>query len=102
MPRKVAVKGREHVAATVVVTVVQGDVWMSISPPFTWEAILEPGKVDELISVLAVARDDAKTMAAARSMRVPNAGEVTVRAITAGDSSSGCPPTKGTGNRDSG
>ncbi len=45
--------------ATVIVTVVQGTVWMSISPPFTWEAIMTPGKADEVIHALQRARDDA-------------------------------------------
>lgn len=55
----------QGVDATVVVTVVQGKVWMSISPPFTWEAIMVPGKVDEVMSVLEAARDEAKRMTAA-------------------------------------
>jgi hypothetical protein len=67
VPRRVCVKGMEGVNATVVVTVVQGKVWVSISPPFTWEAIMEPVKVDELMHVLKLARDDAKKMAATRS-----------------------------------
>ena len=58
--RRVRVKGMEGVDTTVVVTVVQDKVWLSISPPFTWEAIMEPGKVDEVISVLELARDEAK------------------------------------------
>lgn len=58
--RKVSAKGTGGVAATVVVTVQQGQVWMSIQPPFTWEAIMEPEKVDELIRALAVATSSAK------------------------------------------
>ncbi|MGH3766174.1 MAG: hypothetical protein ACRDS0_29595 [Pseudonocardiaceae bacterium] len=54
-----------------VVTVVQGTVWMSISPPFTWEAIMDPVNVDELIHVLGLAREDAKKMAAARGTHTP-------------------------------
>lgn len=81
--RRVAVKGMKSVSATVVVAVVQGNVWMSISPPFTWEAIMEPGKVDELISVLVVARADAEKVGAARSSHASDAGGV-VRAITNG------------------
>ena len=46
MPRRLPVKGRQGVDATVVVTVVQDTVWLSISPPFTWEAIMEPEKVE--------------------------------------------------------
>jgi hypothetical protein len=64
VPRRVFVKGMQGVDATVVVTVVQGTVWLSISPPFTWEAIMEPGKVDELMHVLELARDEARQMAA--------------------------------------
>jgi hypothetical protein len=50
----------QGVDVTAVVTVVQGTVWLSISPPFTWEAIMEPHKVDELIHVLELAREEAK------------------------------------------
>lgn len=60
--RKVSVKGSGGVAATVVVTMQQGQVWMSIQPPFTWEAIMEPEKVDELIRTLALATDGARKM----------------------------------------
>lgn len=55
VPRRVAVKGMGNVDAAVVVTVVQGRVLMSISPPFTWEAILDPRNVDELMQVLGLA-----------------------------------------------
>lgn len=58
--RKVRVKGSGGVSATVVVTVRQGKVWVSIQPPFTWEAIMEPRKVDELMRTLELAREDAK------------------------------------------
>lgn len=58
----------QGIDVTVVVTVAQGTVWLSISPPFTWEAIMEPGKVDEVIHVLELARDEA--MKAAAEMRV--------------------------------
>jgi hypothetical protein len=64
--RKVRVKGMQGVDVTVVVTVVRDRVWMSISPPLTWEAIMEPGKVDDVISVLKLERDQAKKAAAAR------------------------------------
>ncbi len=60
--RKVSVKGSGGVSATVVVIVRQGKVWMSIVPPFTWEAIMEPGKVDELMRTLGLAREDAQRM----------------------------------------
>ena len=43
-----------------VVTVVRDTVWLSISPPFTWESIMKPEKVDEVISMLELARDEAK------------------------------------------
>ena len=65
--RRVRVKGMQGVDATVVVTVVRDTVWLSISPPLTWEAIMEPGKVDDVISVLELARDQAKKVAAART-----------------------------------
>jgi hypothetical protein len=84
VPRRVSVKGMQRVDATVVVTVVQGKVWMSISPPFTWEAIMEPGKVDEVMSVLGAARDEAKKMAAARDGRASHEGKAVIRAITSG------------------
>jgi len=60
--RKVTVKGSGGVVATVVVTTRRGKVWMSIQPPFTWDAIMEPGMVDELIRTLALAAEDAKKM----------------------------------------
>jgi hypothetical protein len=60
--RKVAVTGNGGISATVVVTAQKGTVWVSIVPPFTWEAIMEPEKVDELIQTLGLARDDAKQM----------------------------------------
>lgn len=63
-----SVKSTASVSATVVVTVVRGGVWMSISPPFTWEAIMEPAKVEELMRVLGLAREDAKKMTAARDV----------------------------------
>ncbi|MGH3528665.1 MAG: hypothetical protein ACRDQG_14860 [Pseudonocardiaceae bacterium] len=60
IPRRVAVKGMGNVHANVVVTVVQETVWLSISPPFTWEAIMDPVKLDEMIHVLGLAREDIK------------------------------------------
>lgn len=59
-PRRVRVQGRTGVEATVVVTTVRDTVWLSISPPLTWEAIMNPEKVDEVISTLELARDEAK------------------------------------------
>jgi len=46
----------------VVVIVQRGKVWMSIQPPFTWDASMEPGMVEELIRTLALAAEDAKKM----------------------------------------
>jgi hypothetical protein len=63
-PRRVRVQGRTGVDATVIVTTVRDTVWLSISPPLTWEAIMNPEKVDEVISTLELARDEAKKMAA--------------------------------------
>lgn len=60
--RKVSVKGSEGVSATVVVKAQRGKVWLSIEPPFTWEAIMEPSKVDEVIQTLRQAAEDAKRM----------------------------------------
>ncbi len=60
--RTVSVKGSGGVAATVVVTVQRGRVWLSIQPPFTWEAIMPPGKVEELMRTLGWANEDAKRM----------------------------------------
>ncbi len=84
VPRRVRVKGMEGVDVTVVVTVVQGKVWMSISPPFTWEAIMEPGKVDEVMHVLELAREEAKKVTAARSESASRAGKAVARATTYG------------------
>ncbi len=82
VPRRVLVKGMQGVDVTVVVTVVQDTVWLSISPPFTWEAIMEPGKLDKLLHVLELARDEAKKMAVARSELPPRASKAVARAIT--------------------
>jgi hypothetical protein len=59
IPRRVSAKGREGTAATVAITTYRGQVWMSIMPPFTWEAIMEPKAVNELIHALTLARDEA-------------------------------------------
>lgn len=58
--RTVLVKGSGGVTATVVVTMQKGKVWLSIQPPFTWEAIMDPAKVDEVIRALAQAAHDAQ------------------------------------------
>jgi hypothetical protein len=86
LPIRVSVKttGEDH--AAVVVTVVQGMVWLSIRPPFTWEAIMEPVKVDELIRVLELAREEAQKTAAMRGRRPVRGNEVAVRAIGRGGS----------------
>ena len=84
VPRRVFVKGMQGVDVTLVVTVVQGTVWVSISPPFTWEAIMEPVKVDELIHVLELARDEARKMPGARNGGSSRTGKTAVRAVTAG------------------
>lgn len=59
---KVTVKGSGGVTATIVVTVQRGQVWLSIQPPFTWEAIMAPGKVEELVQVLGLANEEARRM----------------------------------------
>lgn len=82
MPRGVLVKGMQRVDVTVIVTVVQGTVWLSISPPFTWEASMEPGKVDELVHVLELARDEAEKMVAVRRELSPRANSAVVQMIT--------------------
>ncbi|MDQ2883101.1 MAG: hypothetical protein M3Y48_18470, partial [Actinomycetota bacterium] len=64
-----------------VVTVVQDTVWLSISPLFTWEAILEPGKVDEVISMLELARDEATKVVATRKGSACRDSKEVVRAI---------------------
>ena len=63
-------QGREGVAATIVVFARQGTVLVSISPPFTWEAIMDPEQVDELIRTLGLAQDDATKMSSSRESPV--------------------------------
>lgn len=82
VPRRVRVRGRQGADATVIVTVVQDTVWLSISPPFTWEAIIEPGKVDEVIAILELARDEAQKVTAARNGSAFHGGKAVVRATT--------------------
>ena len=72
LPRKVSVKGRNGAVVTVVVTEYRGRVWMSIVPPFTWEAIMEPRHVDQLIHVLGLAREES-------DRRIPAGEERAVR-----------------------
>lgn len=59
VPRQVAAQASGGIRATVVVTVQQSTVGISIVPPFTWEAIMTPATVDELIGALTQARHDA-------------------------------------------
>lgn len=66
--RKISVKGNGGVTVTVIVTVYRGKVWLSIDPPFTWEAIIDPGKVDELMRTLGVAAKDARRMMSNKSL----------------------------------
>lgn len=61
--RRVAVRGSGGADATVLVIVRAGRVWLSVVPPFTWEAIMPAEKVDELTRTLQVARDEAQAMA---------------------------------------
>lgn len=64
---KVTVTGNGGVAATVMITVRRGQVWLSIQPPFTWDAIMRPGKVDELVRTLGLAAEEAKKMVSGKS-----------------------------------
>lgn len=74
MPRRALVKGMQGMDVTVAATVVQNTVWLSISPPFSGEAIMQPGKVDQMIHALEPARDEATNMAAASNESTPRAG----------------------------
>src|SRR6185437_9793456 len=87
VPRRVFVKGMQGVDVTLVVTVVQGTVWVSISPPFTWEAIMEPVQVDELMHVLELARDEARKMPGAHNGSPSPMGKAAVRATTSSSKS---------------
>ena len=71
MVRRVSVKSRQGEDATVVVKVVQGKAWVSIAPPFTWEIIMEPGEVDEVICVLELAREKAKQVGVIHGRQAP-------------------------------
>lgn len=62
MHRKISVIGTGGISATIILTAQQGAVWMSIQPPFTWEAIIEPKKIDELIGTLTQAKEEAKRL----------------------------------------
>lgn len=80
--RRVAVPGSGGVSATIVVVARQGRVWLSITPLFTWEAILEPSRIDELTHTLELAREDAKKMAAAPPQRASHRDQAVIRKIT--------------------
>ncbi len=67
--RRVFTMGSGGVNTTIVVVARQGKVWLSIDPPFTWEAILESEKVDELVRVLRQAENDATRMLLTASAR---------------------------------
>jgi hypothetical protein len=88
-PEKVFVKACQGEDATIVVTVVQGKVWLSISPLFTWEAIMEPGKVDEVMAALEAAREEARRMVRVNGRWVVDGGKVRVQEITTENVTSG-------------
>jgi hypothetical protein len=69
--RRIAAKGSGGIPATVVITVRQGAIWVSIDSPFAWEVIMEPAKVDELMMTLGAARDDARRMGTRKVSRGP-------------------------------
>ncbi len=48
----VTVTGSDGVTTTVMITARRGQVWLSIQPPFTWEAMMTPGKADEVMRTL--------------------------------------------------
>jgi hypothetical protein len=66
--RRLAVTGSGGVDATVRVVVRKGTVWLSVEPPFTWEAIMTAAKVDELVRTLEIARDEARSMLEPRAV----------------------------------
>lgn len=80
--RKVAVRGSGGVSATIIVVARQGRVWISIMPPFTWEAILEPITVDELTHTLELAREDAMKMTTAPQKQASQLNRTVRREIT--------------------
>lgn len=57
--RRIAVKGRCGVDATVLVVARQGKVWLSVDSPFTDEAIMPSATVDEVVRALQLAQHDA-------------------------------------------
>jgi hypothetical protein len=84
MLRRVLVKGSGNVPATVVVTARHGRVWMSVVPPFTPEAIMEPERIDELMHVLRLAREEARRMTFVDGRWAIRADREAVREITSG------------------
>lgn len=80
--RRVAVAGSGGVSATVIVVARRGQVWVSIMPPFTWEAILEPITVDELTHTLELAREDAMKMTTAPQKQASQLNRTVRREIT--------------------
>ncbi len=86
IPRRVSVRGKDGVSATVVVTTYRGQVWLSVVPAFNGEAIMEPSKVDELIRILELARQDADVMGPA-PRHGPQGGKAAIQEITGGTQS---------------
>jgi hypothetical protein len=86
---QVSVKGREGVAATVVVTTYPGYVWMSIVPPFTWEAIMDPGHVDQLIHALGLAREESNRRVPVGGTKVGSGSNGVVREVEGGSVAQG-------------
>lgn len=84
VPRRILVKGSGNVPATVVVTARQGRVWMSVIPPFTWDAIMEPEKIDELMHVLRLTQEEARTMTFVGGRWMTHADKGSVQEITSG------------------
>lgn len=89
LPRRISVKGREGVAATVVVTTHRGYVWMSIVPPFTWEAIMHPGQVDQLIHALGLAREESDRRVSVGGRKVRSDSNGIVREVEEGSVTQG-------------
>jgi hypothetical protein len=71
------------------VTAVKGKVWMSIMPPFTWQAIMDSGQIDELMHALRLARDESRRMSLTGGRWVIRADKGPVREITSGKTTPG-------------
>lgn len=76
--RRISVRGSGGVIATIVVFARQGAVLMSIVPPFTWEAVMDPDTVDELIDTLGLAQEDARKMPSARERPMVPGGKAEI------------------------